>query len=273
MACPKKIDEVKFALCKIGVELPGGHGPCAMGSGCLVTVKKEDAEYLDVQAGDYLVTTSEVLEKENFTFGAKPTAEFLAMKSGTGELFLLNGHISDSSPAVVVGSAEREVEGMRVLLIPEEQLRDQRNFVKRRIWKSVLRSGRTLPCNSQTTNAEVNKDLVCYVFCDLPRESQPFHFRKYKVVLDDSCALLLQEPGSEIEVRASKDFRKEERPRGGAIINGAGEFVGVVSFREGKIAPVWISEAIKGMVIFFQLQFKRVFDILLSLESFLRRRS
>ena len=213
MARPKQADELKFALCKIEVELPGGHGPCAMGSGCLVKIKKADAAKLDMQEGLYLVTTSEVLDTENFTRGAKPTAEFLATKSRAGKLFLLHGHISESSPSIVAGSAEREVEGIRVLLIPEEQLHDQRHFVKRRIWKSVLQYGRSVPCNSQTTNAEVNKDLVCYVLCDLPRESQPFHFRKYKVLQDDSCAFFLQEHGSETEVRASKDFSKEERPR------------------------------------------------------------
>ena len=252
MARPNETDEVKFSLCKIGAQLPGGHGPCAMGSGCLVKIKKEDAAKLDVQEGDYLVTTNEVLDKEKLTPGGKPTAEFL-VKSRAGERQTF--HLNDARrfSAVVVEPAERASEEIHILLIPLKQIPDQRSLLKRWKSKSVLQCARPLACSFQTIDvkAEVMSGLFCHVLSDSPRDSQPFHFRTYTFELDDSCALFLREPGSETEVTASKDFSKEERPRGGAIINSTGEFVGVVSFRDGKIAPVWIAKAIEGETSFY----------------------
>ena len=245
------------SLCRLSKVLRSGKGEIidkvAIGSGCLVLLKSEGGESLN------LITTTQVVNKNHLLsesgHGTLITVEFLEGRRGKLLSLDLNFNykdavdsIADPIPGRVMQDIE-ELEGTQpvsFLVIPVKKF-DSRWWIERTLKPLAKRS---IPFSYETDEnlltAISNRQVLCYVICD-DRKSGGFYITEPSfLTFDKDGEFVLASSSDDDSVHHPKtieDLPTEQKPKGGLILNGAGQFVGMLAVSRSEkrnLYPVFL---------------------------------
>lgn len=264
------------SLCRLSKVLRSEKGESidkvAIGSGCLVLLKSEGEESL------HLITTSQVVNKNYLlsesSHGTLITVDFLSGRIRKLLSLDLNFNekdavdsISDHIPGRVIQDTE-ELEGTQVsfIAIPVKKF-DSRWWIERALLPLAKRS---IPFSCETDEnlrtAISNRQVLCYVICD-DRKSGGFYIAEPScLTFDKDGEFVLASTSDDDSIdhsKTMKDLPTEQKPKGGVLLNGAGQFVGMLAVSSSdkrKLFPVFLPnlerESSKFMKLFMSLSVK-----------------
>ena len=219
-----------------------------IGSGCLVLLKSEGEESLN------LITTTQVVDKNYLlsesSHGTPMTVEFLdGRKSLSLDLNFKDKDATESISGPIPGRVMQdteELEQVSFIVIPVKKF-DSRWFVKRAL-KPLAR--RSIPCSYETDEnlqtAISNRQVLCYVICD-DRKSGGFYIAEPScLTFDRDGEFVLASTSDDDSLNHPKtinDLPKEQKPKGALLLNGAGKLVGMLAVSRSdnrKLYPVFL---------------------------------
>lgn len=247
-------------LCRLSKLLRSAQGEVidkvTIGSGCLVHLKSEGEESLN------LITTTQVLTKNYLlsesSHGTPITVEFLDGRNRKILALDLNFSYKDAAesipdpiPGRVMQDTEELEEGMQqvsFIVIPVKKC-DSRGWFMRKVWKP-LEKKRSIPFSYQSDEnlrtAISNRQLLCYVICD-DRKSGGFYIAEPScLTFDKYSEFVLASTSDDDSVdhpKSIKDLPQEQKPKGALLLNGAGKFVGMLAVSRSekrKLYPVFL---------------------------------
>ena len=243
-----KRSKAELAICRLSEEIDLGNGTTGFltrGSACLVR-SKDLQKKLASKSKVFLVTSDAVIDQKFLEIQRKLNkkfkiiADFPKEGSTTGfESFVLDGTLfkEDSDIHVVDG----------ITYIALTNVNDK--------WysfpKSSIVSSRPLDFKFKSASfvTEIEKGSTCYVLFDaIGNHAKGFIARSYALKYEQTNFFLTRkegEPQGEKYVHSIARFEKNEFAHGAVILNHDGEFLGVLRFHRGQIAPVSALEIFK----------------------------
>ena len=246
------------SLCRLRKLLRSEHGEVidkvTIGSGCLVSLKSEGGETLN------LITTTQVVKKNDLlsesSHGTPITVEFLDGRSGNLLSLDLNFNYKDAAESIpdpisgrFMPDTEELEEGMQqvsFIVIPVKKF-DPRWWLKRTLKPLAKRS---IPFSYETDEdlqtAISNRQVLCYVICD-DRKSGGFYITEPScLTYDKDGEFVLASTSDDDSVdhpKTIKDLPTEQKPKGALLLKGAGKFVGMLAVSRSekrKLYPVFL---------------------------------
>ena len=251
----RKYEQSLCRLCKLLRSEQGKIvGKVTIGSGCLVPLKSEGEESLN------LITTTQVVEKNNLlsesSHGTHITVEFLDGRNGKLLSLDLNFDYKDAAESIsgpisgrVLQDTEELEEGMQqvsFIVIPVKKF-DSRGWFARTLKPLAKRS---IPFSYESDEnlrtAISNRQVLCYIVCD-DRKCGGFYIAEPSYLTfdkDGEFALASTSDNDSVDhPKTIKDLREEQKPKGALLLNGAGKFVGMLAVsrcEKRKLYPVFL---------------------------------
>lgn len=265
------------SLCRLSKLLRSEQGEAVdkvtIGSGCLVPLKSEGEESLN------LITTTQVVNKNYLlsesSHGTLITVEFLDGRNGKLLSLDLNFNYKDAAESisepisgrVMQGTEELEEEMQQVsfIVIPVKRF-DSRRWLTR-AWKPLAK--RSIPFSYETDEnlrtAISNRQVLCYVICD-DRKSGGFYIAEPScLTFDKDGEFVLASTSDDDSVdhpKTLKDLPTEQKPKGALLLNGAGKLVGMLAVSRSekrKLYPVFLPNLEKESSTYTLSKFMKFF--------------
>jgi len=255
-----KVDKVALSECRIRKLLSVNQGiKVTSGSGCIVTLNMKCEA--STKPCVYLITTTQVITKNDLLSGTSIVVEFLDGGNGKSSTFDLGSEcateIPDPIPGRVLGGTGDALKEVSFITIPVQKLNLNRNVIKRAYssvrayFRGTSFEKRSLHCSHESDEtlqlAISSRQILCHVMCD-GRSSGSYSTEPYCLEFGkDTTEFALTSPldhDGAGDVKQLKDFHKEEKPRGAPLLNAEGKFVGmlaVASSEERKLFPLFLS--------------------------------
>ena len=197
----------------------------------------------------FLVTTSQVVTKNDVSSQAACEAAFLPVGWGSTKAFGLNN--VPCRDVLIRGQTNEE---MSLILIPTEPLHKQRFLSIMR--RNEFQLDRAQLCHrcKESQNPEEAEDepgrRYCYVMCENAAENdKSFRLRSYVLETEADGSFFLQPTGNKAKLRKLEDFDRTENPKGSIILNENGQAVGFLAFgKNDKIHPLFLPQNLQGML-------------------------
>lgn len=246
---------VQLSMCRIRKVLSGNQGKTTIGSGCIITwpFEGESLNPSGKPRGSALITTTQAVTKNDLISPGKIVVEWL--ERGNLLPFDLGSKYATDIPDVilgrVLGGTGDALKDVAFIVIPVESF-DTRNMVKRAIsfCRGTSFQKRCLTCSHPTDEnlqASISRrKVLCHVVRDGREDgsfrTEPYHLEFGKDTSEFALTSPLDHDGRD-DVKQLKDFDKEERPRGGLLLNSDGQLVGMLAIGptdERKLFPLFL---------------------------------
>lgn len=247
------------SLCRLRKFLRSEQGEVidkvTIGSGCLVHLKSEGEESLNLITTTQVVTKNYLLSESSH--GNTITVEFLDGRNGKLLALDLNFNYKDAAesipdpiPGRVIQDTEELEEGMQqvsFIVIPVKKF-DSRGWFKRTWWKPLAKRSIHFSYQSDENlwTAISNRQILCNVICD-DRKSGGFYIAEPScLIFDKDNEFVLASTSDDDSVdhpKSIKDLPAEQKPKGALLLNGAGKFVGMLAVSRSekrKLYPVFL---------------------------------
>ena len=251
---------ISLSTCRIRKHVPKQGRP-TIGSGCIVRLNlggEASSPSRAPKSSPVLITTTQVINKNDFISPrCLIIVEFLDGKNLlTFNLgFKYANDLPDPIPGRVLGETGDALKDISFIVIPVEKF-DNRNVVKRKFsswlpWGTSFEK-RSLTCNHESDSvlqsAISERKVFCHVICD-DRKSDAFNTELYCLEFGKACGtseFALTSPlghDGSADLKQLKDFNKEEKPKGGPLLDADGKFVGMLAMapsQEWKLFPLFL---------------------------------